>query len=612
MCDGCKEEDEKVRGKASHGALNASAAVADHIAATRGGGAALPGSTRAFFEPRLGFDLSRVRVHADEQAHSAANQLGAHAFTLGRDIYFGARQFAPATHEGRRLIAHELVHVAQQNRRSLGVQRSPLPSPVSEAAPFMVQRDARDPRCPGAPETPPPAGSAPVVGFADGRVEVDNPMWTGVLGPLAARIKATKNSGAEVQIHGYASASEPDPVTLACSRASGVADVLKKFWRYRIPNPVALFAHGGTSEFGDAAQNRRAMVSIPEAAGSSAPGGAPTPSAPAAAQPIPQPTPAERCASFNAFAQAYFAQAPPSDPTGMSSRGFLMRSIELLGGPSYDITRVSADTLVTKFKELNAAACGSNEPPAEPRNQMAVTATPRENQIVGRVIMVFDGDGFVRKYVQGTPAQLDQMEQDERAKGAVASAKGMWFAAAGIRPGSANPPITPRAGAAFGPARTYEPRVGAYHPEPEPFGGLTPPVQQPAPPARGPVAPPPASQGAAGPTARPRATAAQLRDMIANSNDYFTWRTTDKDVASNQPIRFTGQNTPGGENTPQAIHVTRGLSGVSYGKYQVIIKGSDFRLRSTPDALEFIVDGEIPVEKSVWCTTEDIEAAKPR
>jgi peptidoglycan hydrolase-like protein with peptidoglycan-binding domain len=40
--------------------------------------------------------------------------VNAHAFTVGHDIVFGAARFAPGTHEGRRLIAHELTHVVQQ------------------------------------------------------------------------------------------------------------------------------------------------------------------------------------------------------------------------------------------------------------------------------------------------------------------------------------------------------------------------------------------------------------------------------------------------------------------------------------------------------------------
>lgn len=67
-------------------------------------------------EREIGFDFSRVRIHADGAAEEAASALGARAFTIGRDIGFGAGQFRPDTREGARILAHELVHVAQQAR----------------------------------------------------------------------------------------------------------------------------------------------------------------------------------------------------------------------------------------------------------------------------------------------------------------------------------------------------------------------------------------------------------------------------------------------------------------------------------------------------------------
>jgi hypothetical protein len=36
------------------------------------------------------------------------------AYTVGRDVVFGAGQYMPETGEGRRLLAHELTHVVQQ------------------------------------------------------------------------------------------------------------------------------------------------------------------------------------------------------------------------------------------------------------------------------------------------------------------------------------------------------------------------------------------------------------------------------------------------------------------------------------------------------------------
>ena len=72
-------------------------------------------ATRAFMEPRFGRDFSQVCVHTDATAVESARALGAHAYTVGSNIVLGQGKLAPASSSGRRLIAHELAHVIQQN-----------------------------------------------------------------------------------------------------------------------------------------------------------------------------------------------------------------------------------------------------------------------------------------------------------------------------------------------------------------------------------------------------------------------------------------------------------------------------------------------------------------
>jgi Domain of unknown function (DUF4157) len=86
------------------------------IQALRGGGAPLPAGVRAFMETRFGHDFGRVRVHTGGRAETAARSIHARAFTRGRDVVFGAGQFAADSADGRRLIAHELAHVIQQGQ----------------------------------------------------------------------------------------------------------------------------------------------------------------------------------------------------------------------------------------------------------------------------------------------------------------------------------------------------------------------------------------------------------------------------------------------------------------------------------------------------------------
>ena len=78
--------------------------------------APLPASLQEFFAPRVGVDLAQVRIHRDGEAAQRAAQVHANAFTEGNDIYFAANRYRPDRADGLHLLAHELTHVAQQQR----------------------------------------------------------------------------------------------------------------------------------------------------------------------------------------------------------------------------------------------------------------------------------------------------------------------------------------------------------------------------------------------------------------------------------------------------------------------------------------------------------------
>jgi hypothetical protein len=78
-------------------------------------GQPLDAATRSYFEPRFGRDFSDVRIHHGAQAASAAAGVQARAFTVGRNVVFGAGEHNPASERGKRLLAHELTHVVQQS-----------------------------------------------------------------------------------------------------------------------------------------------------------------------------------------------------------------------------------------------------------------------------------------------------------------------------------------------------------------------------------------------------------------------------------------------------------------------------------------------------------------
>ena len=78
-------------------------------------GRPLDAATRRFMEPRFGRSFARVQVHDGPEAASSARSIGARAYTVGDHIVFNAGEFAPGTTGGRRLLAHELAHTAQQS-----------------------------------------------------------------------------------------------------------------------------------------------------------------------------------------------------------------------------------------------------------------------------------------------------------------------------------------------------------------------------------------------------------------------------------------------------------------------------------------------------------------
>ena len=90
-------------------------------------GQQLDPATKAFFEQRFGHNFSQVRVHTGTVAAESAQAINAKAFTVGKNVVFGHGQYSPQSDEGRRLLAHELVHTVQQGATG----RSPSSQPAT-------------------------------------------------------------------------------------------------------------------------------------------------------------------------------------------------------------------------------------------------------------------------------------------------------------------------------------------------------------------------------------------------------------------------------------------------------------------------------------------------
>ncbi|WP_020160078.1 eCIS core domain-containing protein [Methylobacter marinus] len=138
-------------GRATEGTDSAPASV-DHVIARSG--RPLDPTLRRDMEQRFGHNFSQVRVHSGADAEQSVRDINANAYTVGNNIVFGTGRFAPSSHEGRRLIAHELAHVVQQSGADgiradlgnvkLGLSPFPLQQQVAAGRPILVLRAPED------------------------------------------------------------------------------------------------------------------------------------------------------------------------------------------------------------------------------------------------------------------------------------------------------------------------------------------------------------------------------------------------------------------------------------------------------------------------------------
>ena len=122
-CAACEEEEKVQRKESTGGGRQTAPPIVNDVISSSG--KSLDGNTQQFMESRIGHDFSHVQVHTDSKAAESASSVNALAYTSGNHIVFNSGQYAPNTEGGKRLLAHELVHVGQQGN---GVNR-------------MIQRD---------------------------------------------------------------------------------------------------------------------------------------------------------------------------------------------------------------------------------------------------------------------------------------------------------------------------------------------------------------------------------------------------------------------------------------------------------------------------------------
>ena len=87
--------------------------------------AKLDPASRRFLERRVAVDLDTIRVHDDDASHRLTDRLGAEAVTVAKDVYIG-RASRSDPRRLRRVLGHELTHVAQQARAGVPAVQAKL------------------------------------------------------------------------------------------------------------------------------------------------------------------------------------------------------------------------------------------------------------------------------------------------------------------------------------------------------------------------------------------------------------------------------------------------------------------------------------------------------
>ena len=128
QCKDCEEEENLHRKEKSGDRFNSESQHEYYKEVINSGGNSLSDNERNFFEPRFGYDFSKVKIHTDTIAAKSEESVNALAYTSGNNIVFNSNQYSPQTDSGKKLLAHELTHVIQQKgnqQNGFNISRKP-------------------------------------------------------------------------------------------------------------------------------------------------------------------------------------------------------------------------------------------------------------------------------------------------------------------------------------------------------------------------------------------------------------------------------------------------------------------------------------------------------
>ena len=133
-----KQEEEEAQAKTQNQTPKTptvSSKVETQLSNKKGRGQAMDSKTRQKMESGFGADFGHINIHTDATAIAMCQELGAHAFTYGNDIYFNEGKYNPDHAPDQHLLAHELTHTIQQ-KGAIQKKLQRAPKFASGAAPF--------------------------------------------------------------------------------------------------------------------------------------------------------------------------------------------------------------------------------------------------------------------------------------------------------------------------------------------------------------------------------------------------------------------------------------------------------------------------------------------
>jgi ribosomal protein S27E len=132
-CAQCENE-EVIQASARSEVQDVSSKISSQLFSSKGSGSPLPKQTNKHMSNALGTDFSEVKIHTSNNAIQMNKSLNAKAFTHGSDIYFNQGEYNPSGADGKRLLAHELTHVVQQNAVSGHPMINKTPDPPNSVS----------------------------------------------------------------------------------------------------------------------------------------------------------------------------------------------------------------------------------------------------------------------------------------------------------------------------------------------------------------------------------------------------------------------------------------------------------------------------------------------